>query len=65
MIRKQCDAIVLNTLLTDGAGFGADTNEVVVLTQGGDSHTFGLKSKNLIASELVSFLVDALQNQRK
>lgn len=65
MIRKHCDAIVLNTLLTDGAGFGTDTNEVVVLTQGGDSHTFGLKSKNLIASELVSFLVDALQNQRK
>lgn len=62
--RKNCDAIVLNSLLTDGAGFGTDTNEVVVLTQGGDSHKFELKQKDLIAQEIVAFLSQTLQLQK-
>jgi phosphopantothenoylcysteine decarboxylase/phosphopantothenate--cysteine ligase len=59
--RKNCDSIVLNSLLTDGAGFGTDTNEVVVLTRGGDSHKFELKQKDEIAREIVAFLSNTLQ----
>jgi phosphopantothenoylcysteine decarboxylase/phosphopantothenate--cysteine ligase len=61
LARKNCDAMVLNSLLTDGAGFGTDTNEVVVLTKGGDSHKFGLKPKDEIAREIVALLIRSVQ----
>ncbi len=51
--RKNLDAIVLNTLMDDGAGFGHDTNKVRVLFQGGKSVSFELKSKYEVARDLV------------
>ena len=51
--RKNLDAIVLNSLKDDGAGFGHDTNKVRVLFQGGKSVSFELKSKYEVACDLV------------
>jgi phosphopantothenoylcysteine decarboxylase/phosphopantothenate--cysteine ligase len=51
--RKNLDAIVLNTLMDDGAGFGHDTNKVRVLFQDGKSVSFELKSKYEVALDLV------------
>ena len=51
--RKKLDAIVLNTLMDDGAGFGHDTNKVRVLFQDGKSVSFELKSKYEVALDLV------------
>jgi phosphopantothenoylcysteine decarboxylase/phosphopantothenate--cysteine ligase len=51
--RKNLDAIVLNSLRDDGAGFGHDTNKVTVLTRGGKSVSFELKSKYEVALDLV------------
>lgn len=51
--RKNLDAIVLNSLKDDGAGFGHDTNKVSVLFQGGKSVSFELKSKYEVACDLV------------
>jgi len=51
--RKNLDAIVLNTLMDDGAGFGHDTNKVRVLFQDGKSVSFELKSKYEVACDLV------------
>ena len=51
--RKNLDAIVLNSLKDDGAGFGHDTNKVSVLFQGGKSVSFELKSKYDVACDLV------------
>ena len=51
--RKNLDAIVLNTLMDDGAGFGHDTNKVRVLFQDGKCVSFELKSKYEVALDLV------------
>ena len=51
--RKNLDAIVLNTLMDDGAGFGHDTNKVSVLFRDGKSVSFELKSKYEVACDLV------------
>tara|TARA_Y100000991_G_scaffold62620_1_gene46509 strand:+ start:484 stop:1719 length:1236 start_codon:yes stop_codon:yes gene_type:complete len=51
--RKNLDAIVLNSLKDDGAGFGHDTNKVRVLFKGGKSVSFELKSKYEVACDLV------------
>lgn len=51
--RKNLDAIVLNTLMDDGAGFGHNTNKVRVLFQDGKSVSFELKSKYEVACDLV------------
>ncbi len=53
--RKRLDAIVLNTLLDDGAGFQTDTNKVSVF-DGTNWHTFELKSKAEVAKDLVQFI---------
>ncbi|WP_317197231.1 bifunctional phosphopantothenoylcysteine decarboxylase/phosphopantothenate--cysteine ligase CoaBC [Aquirufa aurantiipilula] len=51
--RKNLDAIVLNSLKDPGAGFGLDTNQVQVFQKSGERHAFSLKSKDVIAQELV------------
>ena len=53
MARKNLDAIVLNTLQDDGAGFGHDTNKVSVHFRDGKSVSFELKSKYEVAQDLV------------
>ena len=53
MQRKNLDAIVLNTLQDDGAGFGHDTNKVSVHFRDGKSISFELKSKYEVAQDLV------------
>jgi phosphopantothenoylcysteine decarboxylase/phosphopantothenate--cysteine ligase len=50
---KNLDAIVLNTLMDDGAGFGHDTNKVSLLFRDGKSVSFELKSKYEVARDLV------------
>jgi phosphopantothenoylcysteine decarboxylase / phosphopantothenate---cysteine ligase len=51
--RKNLDAIVLNTLQDDGAGFAVDTNKVTVLSRDEKSVSFELKPKDEIARDLV------------
>ena len=53
MARKNLDAIVLNSLKDDGAGFGHDTNKVSVHFRDGKSVSFELKSKYEVAEDLV------------
>lgn len=52
---KNLDAIVLNTLKDEGAGFGVDTNKITIIT---DSVTrpFTLKSKKEVAKDIVDFI---------
>ena len=53
LARKNLDAIVLNTLADDGAGFGGDTNKVSVLFPDEKSVSFELKSKYEVARDIV------------
>ena len=53
LARKNLDAIVLNTLQDDGAGFAVDTNKVTVLDASGQTVQFDLQAKDELAQKLV------------
>jgi phosphopantothenoylcysteine decarboxylase/phosphopantothenate--cysteine ligase len=55
---KNLDAIVLNSLRDEGAGFGVDTNKVTILGSDGTEKTLGLKSKKAVAADIVSFIIE-------
>ncbi|MBS9463097.1 bifunctional phosphopantothenoylcysteine decarboxylase/phosphopantothenate--cysteine ligase CoaBC [Flagellimonas sp. 389] len=50
--RKNLDAIVLNSLKDEGAGFGGDTNKITFIDKNLDIKTFGLKTKPDVASDI-------------
>ena len=54
--RKHMDAIVLNSLRDEGAGFGTNTNRVTILSANGNSLELPLQSKADIAAEILNFL---------
>lgn len=54
--RKNLDYIVLNSLRTRGAGFGHDTNEVIVMGKSGLKKHLPLQSKGEIAVALLDFV---------
>lgn len=50
--RKNLDAIVLNSLNDEQAGFGGDKNKITYITQKGETIAFPLKSKSEVASDI-------------
>nr|WP_298999098.1 bifunctional phosphopantothenoylcysteine decarboxylase/phosphopantothenate--cysteine ligase CoaBC [uncultured Allomuricauda sp.] len=50
--RKNLDAIVLNSLKDDGAGFGAGTNKVSFIDKNLEIKTFALKTKPEVALDI-------------
>lgn len=50
--KKNLDAIVLNTLEDQGAGFGTDTNKVSFINKEGKVQSFDKKLKNLVAQDI-------------
>ena len=54
--RKHMDAIVLNSLRDEGAGFGTDTNRVTLSSTKGNSIELPLSSKSAIAETIVDVL---------
>jgi phosphopantothenoylcysteine decarboxylase/phosphopantothenate--cysteine ligase len=55
---KNLDAIVLNSLRDQGAGFGVDTNQVTIIDKNGTEKRIALKSKKEIAKDIVSFITN-------
>lgn len=55
--RKHLDAIVLNSLRDNGAGFGTDTNRVTIYFTDGNSIELPLQSKVDIASKILDSLI--------
>jgi phosphopantothenoylcysteine decarboxylase/phosphopantothenate--cysteine ligase len=53
MESKHADLIVLNSLRDAGAGFGYDTNKISIFGKDGQEWSFGLKSKEAVASDIV------------
>ena len=53
MARKNFDFIVLNSLNDKGAGFGYDTNKIVILGKNNKIQSFELKSKKDVAADIV------------
>ena len=57
MDRKHLDAIILNSLREEGAGFGVDTNRVTILTSAKQDTALPLASKAVIAESIIDALL--------
>ena len=57
MREKKADMIVLNSLNDPGAGFGYDTNKIVIFDKDGNEHPFETKSKTAIASDIINMII--------
>ncbi|CEN53035.1 putative coenzyme A biosynthesis bifunctional protein CoaBC (Includes: Phosphopantothenoylcysteine decarboxylase; Phosphopantothenate--cysteine ligase) [Capnocytophaga canimorsus] len=57
--RKNLDAIVLNSLNDEGAGFGTDTNKITFITSQ-NQITFALKSKTEVAKDIILQILQIL-----
>ena len=51
---KRCDWIVANDISKEGAGFAADTNEVLLIGADGNAGALGTVSKPEIARQLIA-----------
>ncbi len=51
---KNADMIVLNSLKDAGAGFGHDTNKIIIFDKHGGEYHFDTKSKPAIAADIVN-----------
>lgn len=56
--KKNLDFIVLNSLNDKGAGFGGDTNKITILEKGNNFHEFELKTKDEVARDIVTKIVE-------
>ncbi len=60
---KNADMIVLNSLQDEGSGFGTDTNKVSVFVSGDDKIEFPLLSKQQVAQNIVSKMLDLIEKK--
>lgn len=58
--KKNLDAIVLNSLREEGAGFQTDTNKISILSSDGLVSNFALKPKPEVANDILNFIVDRI-----
>lgn len=57
---KNLDFIVLNSLKSEGAGFGYDTNQIKVIHKNGKQIDYGLKPKQEVAKDIVDQVIQLL-----
>ncbi|API93832.1 putative coenzyme A biosynthesis bifunctional protein CoaBC [Virgibacillus pantothenticus] len=62
--RKNLDAIVINDISADGAGFAGDTNAVTYLNKRGKTETLGLNTKQEIARQILQLIHEDVEAQR-
>jgi phosphopantothenoylcysteine decarboxylase/phosphopantothenate--cysteine ligase len=60
LLRKGLNFIAVNDVLEDGAGFGVDTNRVVLLSSAGVVEEMPLMSKTAVAERLVAHVARTL-----
>lgn len=60
---KNLDFVVLNSLNEQGAGFGHDTNKIIILDRARNIYRGKLQSKLLVAAEIIDFIVNHRTNQ--
>ena len=58
--RKNLDAIVLNSLNDDGAGFGKATNKITFIDKNSSIKTFELKTKAAVAADILSEIINRI-----
>ncbi len=63
LARKNFDFIVLNSLQDEGAGFQVDTNKITIISKDNNVQNYPLKSKQLVAKDIVDKLSALLHNK--
>ncbi len=63
LLRKGLDFIAVNDVTAEGAGFGVDTNRVLLLDPKGVIEMMPLQSKSAVAERLIHYVAEALGNQ--
>ena len=61
LVKKNCDLIVANDVLAEGAGFEGDTNIVTLLDQSGNCEQLSLLSKREVADQILDRVVELIQ----
>lgn len=62
---KNLDAIVINNVAEEGAGFGVDTNIVTYLNKDGKEHHLPLASKREIAEQIIELIMKDIEGNKK
>lgn len=65
LIRKKLDMIVLNSTNDFGATFGTDTNKITIIDKSNNANTFPLKSKKLVAKDILDTIVSRLEKNNE
>lgn len=63
LVRKNLDFIVLNSMQDQGAGFATDTNKVTIINRSGESSVFPLKSKEDVAKDICSLILQHIPSK--
>lgn len=58
MKQKNADAMVLNSLKDEGAGFTVDTNKITIFGKDGFKRAFSLKPKIEVAQDIVDYILE-------
>jgi phosphopantothenoylcysteine decarboxylase/phosphopantothenate--cysteine ligase len=58
--KKNLDFIVLNSLNDKGAGFGTDTNKIIIIEKGNKKQDFELKPKKEVARDIVEKIMERI-----
>lgn len=56
LVNKNCDAIVLNSMTEQGAGFGHDTNKIYLLGKTHEPIAMDLKPKTEVAADICDYI---------
>jgi phosphopantothenoylcysteine decarboxylase / phosphopantothenate---cysteine ligase len=59
--KKNLDFIVLNSLNDEGAGFGVDTNKIVIIGNDNKMKSFQLKTKREVAADIVGEIISLMK----
>jgi len=58
---KNLDFVVANSAVEEGSGFGVDTNKVTIIDKHNKITNFELKSKQDVAIDIVSYIIDFIK----
>lgn len=54
---KNADFIILNSMKDDGAGFGYNTNKITIFGKDGFTHSFEMKAKEKVATDIINTIL--------
>ncbi|GGJ86426.1 phosphopantothenoylcysteine decarboxylase [Lentibacillus kapialis] len=61
--KKSLDAIIVNDVAAEGAGFGGDTNVVTYVNKSGEKEELSLRSKQEIAEEILKLIARDMKDE--